>query len=194
VASLLGSVIPANSKMVRRSRQFPAIAPGSRLRLVGLVRILSSSRCWDRCPDRGGSFAPSELDCLRVLSHGLRRGLRSFAGQPGGDHSSFLFRRNGPQHKVHALRNRQCVGIRRAIRLTDGRAGRIPRALARSGPVRVMVSSAIVFRTTAPLVVLGARAEVLMAEAGRVVMSKLGFAAYGFAGSLRRRRGRRRRR
>ena len=29
--------------------------------------------------DREGSFAPSELDCFRVLSYGLRRGLRSFA-------------------------------------------------------------------------------------------------------------------
>jgi hypothetical protein len=77
-ASLFGSLIPANSKTAWRSRQFPAIAPGIAASAGWIRRFLSSSR---PCPrmDRERSFAPSELDCFRVLSHGLRRGLRSFA-------------------------------------------------------------------------------------------------------------------
>jgi hypothetical protein len=43
--------------------------------------------------DREGSFAPSELDCFRVLSHGLRRGLRSFAAPQLGLSSHFSARR-----------------------------------------------------------------------------------------------------
>src|SRR5580658_10490199 len=56
---------------------FPPGHRGSRLAPVGFVRILSGRR--DPQIRGGVSFAPSELDCFLLLSHGLRRGLYSFA-------------------------------------------------------------------------------------------------------------------
>src|SRR5580700_7168849 len=53
--------MPANSKTVRRSRQLPRSAPA----IAACTRL--------------SSFASSELGRFLALTHGLRRGLHSFA-------------------------------------------------------------------------------------------------------------------
>jgi hypothetical protein len=60
VASLLGSLIPANSKTVRRSRQLPAIAPG-----------IAASACWIRSYSFESSRLSEDGSDFRSFGAGL---------------------------------------------------------------------------------------------------------------------------
>ena len=77
-AFLFGSLIPANSKTARRSRQFPAIAPGIAAS-AGWIRSYSFEFSTLSEDGSRGFFRSFGAGLFSGSSHGLRRGLRSFA-------------------------------------------------------------------------------------------------------------------